>query len=338
MLRCKPTSWLLICRSLRMLPALWISGCAIHPLPENVTGLDTVAIVRKIRCEVRDSIKEQVVKLLESDNRADQEFKDKAINLIKENFPAWRDIDQSKLSDNSRKLIDRYDNAFIFMDFTFQISEDNNNNSEINLLSTLTRGTDGLNIKASNNRTRKSTRNFRVQDTFVGIFEANLTCAGRSKNPDYMYPVTGEIGVAEVIDTFLRLNETRALTTGVIKDRLFADTVSFTTTISASLGPKILLGPVGKPLSLADAAFTSTSTRTDIHDVLIGLSLPEEELKIAAAEISARGTGARPRTAIVRQSRPEQAQQLNDFMDFQLRRNLILNATTPSRPLVLSVF
>ena len=29
------------------------AGCAIHPLPQDVTGVDTYHIVRQIRCEAR---------------------------------------------------------------------------------------------------------------------------------------------------------------------------------------------------------------------------------------------------------------------------------------------
>jgi hypothetical protein len=33
-----------------------LSGCAIHPAPEDVTGVDTYHIVRQIRCETRNAV------------------------------------------------------------------------------------------------------------------------------------------------------------------------------------------------------------------------------------------------------------------------------------------
>ena len=36
-----------------VLSEITVAGCAIHPLPENVTGVSTDKIVRKIRCEAR---------------------------------------------------------------------------------------------------------------------------------------------------------------------------------------------------------------------------------------------------------------------------------------------
>src|SRR5215471_15069674 len=41
--------------------ALLISGCALHPVPEDVTGVDTYHIVRQIRCETREAVKEVVL-------------------------------------------------------------------------------------------------------------------------------------------------------------------------------------------------------------------------------------------------------------------------------------
>ena len=31
-------------------------GCAIHPVPEDVTGVDTLDIVKQIRCETRQAL------------------------------------------------------------------------------------------------------------------------------------------------------------------------------------------------------------------------------------------------------------------------------------------
>src|ERR1700681_1495348 len=41
--------------------ALGLAGCAIHPLPEDVTGVDTYHIVRQIRCETREALKKELL-------------------------------------------------------------------------------------------------------------------------------------------------------------------------------------------------------------------------------------------------------------------------------------
>ena len=43
---------------------LLVSGCAIHPLPEDVTGVDTYHIVRQIRCEAREAGRQALVRWL----------------------------------------------------------------------------------------------------------------------------------------------------------------------------------------------------------------------------------------------------------------------------------
>jgi hypothetical protein len=41
------------------------AGCAIHPEPENVTGVDTADIVKQIRCETRDAARKIILRELE---------------------------------------------------------------------------------------------------------------------------------------------------------------------------------------------------------------------------------------------------------------------------------
>jgi hypothetical protein len=41
--------------------AIFLSSCAIHPLPENVTGLSTDKIVAQIRCETRSAARDMVL-------------------------------------------------------------------------------------------------------------------------------------------------------------------------------------------------------------------------------------------------------------------------------------
>src|SRR5215467_3644137 len=42
-----------------------LSSCAIHPLPEDVTGVDTAGIVKQIRCEARDAARKIILRELE---------------------------------------------------------------------------------------------------------------------------------------------------------------------------------------------------------------------------------------------------------------------------------
>src|SRR5580692_7732176 len=46
--------------------ALMFSGCAIHPVPEDVAGVTTYQIARQIRCETRAAAKERVISEIRS--------------------------------------------------------------------------------------------------------------------------------------------------------------------------------------------------------------------------------------------------------------------------------
>src|SRR5947208_1231572 len=47
-----------------VLAASLMAGCAIHPVPEDVTGLRTEDIVKQIRCETRDAARTVIKKIL----------------------------------------------------------------------------------------------------------------------------------------------------------------------------------------------------------------------------------------------------------------------------------
>ncbi len=42
--------------------ALLLAGCAIRPLPEQVTGITTFNIVKQIRCETREAVFDTFIK------------------------------------------------------------------------------------------------------------------------------------------------------------------------------------------------------------------------------------------------------------------------------------
>ena len=41
--------------------AALLTNCAIHPVPEDVTGVTTYEIARQIRCETREAAKDRVL-------------------------------------------------------------------------------------------------------------------------------------------------------------------------------------------------------------------------------------------------------------------------------------
>src|SRR5947207_2693314 len=63
--------------------ALYLSGCAIHPVQQDVTGLPTPVIVDRIRCETRLAIQDKSIELLRSYKEGnDERSKELADRLV----------------------------------------------------------------------------------------------------------------------------------------------------------------------------------------------------------------------------------------------------------------
>jgi hypothetical protein len=94
------------------------SGCAIHPLPEDVTGVSTYHIVRRIRCEARQAVIDTLVGWLIHDPKVSEKSRELGFQLangerdIREPFlfPVWveqrKELQKSwqKLSNEKKKL------------------------------------------------------------------------------------------------------------------------------------------------------------------------------------------------------------------------------------------
>ncbi|TFZ54959.1 hypothetical protein E4V01_24180 [Methylorubrum sp. Q1] len=300
------------------------AGCSIQPLPEDVTALDTKSIVRKINCEAQDSLKYQVKKLILGDRTAPQRLKDLWIRNLYEDVGRFSKLkDDHRFEDRTRLLLEKYSKYLLYLDCTFIIYEENKNSTDINLADGIVLSQTSFNIKTSNDRKRQNTSNFRVRKTFQQVI-SSPGCGQFSTLPDPIYPITGEIGMSEAIDDFLELNEYDSLSANPGKDKiqLFSRTLQFTTLNSGTAGPKITLSSLGKAMQLANAGLISTSTRSDVHEVLIGMALPSEDPKdpaYIASRLIVPGGGFPPATEVIR------SRNLDIYMDEQQRRNILLD-------------
>jgi hypothetical protein len=283
--------------------AVWCAGCAIKPLPQDVTGNDTYQIVQKIRCETRDSVRSFILGVL------DRSDPDVAAGLRSGSltFDAVN-RNRKRLGSEAQAVFNKYDQAAIAYDFTFDITEKNDVSANSDFLRTLIRGPITLGVSGSNERQRQNTRNFRITDSFEELATkvSDDYCVDGRIPQNYMYPITGSIGMSELVGTFLDLNQSGNLAGPKDSPNVpqLADTVAFTTTFSGSVNPKIVLSPLSKGLSLADASLTADASRSDVHKVIIAISLPPEKQKtIKAAQASAKAAA-------------------NRMVDYQVYRNL----------------
>lgn len=129
-------------------------------------------------------------------------------------------------------------------------------------------------------RSRENVRTSTVTDNFGDLVQKPMRCDGRLVGPNYIYPITGRIGVDDVVRAFVFLSLFGNLggesgTPGVIPKGppTFVDALEFTTTISGSANQRVDFAPIGRTLSVSHANLNVAASRRDKHQVIIGLAL-----------------------------------------------------------------
>ena len=236
-----------------------LCGCSIRPVPQDVTGAryDTYGIVTRVRCEMRDAIKEYVLRSLRrhgAQSQADElEHKPNAMR--------WLNERRRYFSPTQQALFDKYDGALITYDFTFDITEQNNISANVNLGQTFTRGTFGLGLTGGNDRERHNARTFRISDNFLKLSVQVDDAFCKQENlhvPNYIYPITGSLNLFEMVGVFLDLNQSNNLTAKDNNPPALSDNIQFVTKFSGSVNPSFEISPIGRSLEVAKAGLTAT--------------------------------------------------------------------------------
>jgi hypothetical protein len=237
----------------------------MRPLPEDWSGANTVAIVHAVRCEARKAI------------------------VAAHDEPAGASAAYTART---------YDRAAIAYEFTLDMTEANNLGGGLDFTDPFSNGVSSFGIGAANNRSRKTSRNFRIVDSF-GDLRTKMTEADCSNAPargNWQYPLTGSIGLGELITTFVELNNNSKIQHSQKLVPVLSDTLTFETTVSAEADATVVLSPVGRNvarrLRLASASANLAGSRIDKHSVVIALSLPLPTSPAAAKRDSDRGAGA----------------------------------------------
>ena len=276
------------------------AGCAIHPVPEDVTGVTTYQIARQIRCETREAAKELVISEIRSlatgssyvagDPRAKQ--------LLERYGDDHEDISTFRpgmfAGPNYARVRDYltviYSTAVAYS-FDLMGDETNNFGTTVDGLgpwaSKLTLGVTG-----DANRERSNERLFTLTDTLGDLlmnastpqFGVPYCGSAQLAAPNYAYPVAGRIGVDQTLKTFFELNfftnipPTDGAKAGNVAASAptFTDKLIFTTQLDFSGTPKVTFTPVGSGFQFADASVTGLVKRVDTHKVYVALALEPE--------------------------------------------------------------
>jgi hypothetical protein len=257
-----------------LLAIAWgLAGCAIHPLPENVTGVKTATIVHKIRCEARAAVINAQIAYL---HKTYPEVADLATLRI-------------RVKQGVSKLVaynlGYFANTGIVYSFSLDGTETNGATFTADVIKPLAHGTATLTPSLGNTLVRENIRAFTISDNFAGLIDVRNDeyCAQFPvADPNYEFPIVGRVGVDEIVTTFIELTVFDALSPKqdpaapaptTASPIAMVDTLNFTTTITAGITPKVTFTPVGTGLQFMDAMLPVTNMRVDKHQVIIGLAL-----------------------------------------------------------------
>src|SRR5215831_18740222 len=152
--------------------ALAVAGCAIHPLPEDVSGVRTYLIVRQIRCETRQAIIDTALGWLTSEQNQIEGKVDPSSRKIGLEFQNGRPIQEfsPKLFKGRVKAIFSafYDTGVAYA-FDLSMSEVNNLDPQIDVLKIFPRAAFTMGIRGGFDRKRENERIFTVTDSFRSL-------------------------------------------------------------------------------------------------------------------------------------------------------------------------
>jgi hypothetical protein len=238
------------------------SACAIHPLPEDVTRNSTADIVQKIRCEGRSAI----IRNASIDGPA---FSEERLRTIIKSKGANAEQEIKNL------LKPRYRTAAIGYDFRLTISESDGSSASANFTFPFTAGRFLLGIGGGEQKERKADRSFDIVESFWEVLAQPAEhCTDETKN--WKYPITGNIGLDEVLSTYVRIDNMAALKGSLAKrsnnqDITFTDELTFTTSFNGKVEPTLELSPVIHDFRLTRATGSFGAERKDIHKVTVAL-------------------------------------------------------------------
>ena len=312
-----------------------LAACSTHPLPDDISRETSVSIIRNIRCEARDEFIRQVARLLSRSGSA-----------------AVRAANPENIIDRPESIkthdpviagtVAKFTVSAIGYSFKFNITETNNNSASLSFSLPFIasnppadRGNFGLGLSGGIHQKRDANREITMVESFLEL--AHLDCTKASEPPaNLLYPITGTIGMNEVIATFLQLGTSGA---GVSKpgqtalniehpgEPQFTDTLTFTTDIGVGATPKIVLGPVGQAFQLTEASADLSAGRRDFHELVVTLKFPEMQ-GIGGALFARTGT---ERENIVEATKRRAAEELCVQRALALEDEGIVRASAPER-------
>lgn len=249
------------------------AGCSIHPIPDNYSQYSTDQIVRNVRCEAKDTVRTRIREVMLARPGLENMIPDEI--LMNGNFERIK-----QLAPDLAVTFQNYMGSSIAYSFDFSINERNNATASaafsmpFNTVSAWGFGGGGSVLKV-----RDGVRKFNTFETFADLIK--LDCIGNGyaqPNPNIVYPLTGSVGIARVMNTFINLTKL-----GGARDT-YTDQLTFMTKFDANASSGLVLLPVTDHARLVKADATVSAERTDTHKLIVSLSFPKQDIRIASRD------------------------------------------------------
>jgi hypothetical protein len=188
----------------------------------------------------------------------------------------------------ARAIVGRFADLGVVYAFSLDMTESNVASIGADIvkpIGTIQQGLFTVSPSLSNSLSRENLRAFTIIDNFESL--RTMTRCHHNIPANIEYPITGNIGLEEELRTFISLTFKENLSktdddldySGKIGAPAMADTITFTTTVSAGAPPKVELNQVGNRFQFTNASSGFNASRVDKHQVIIGLGLPVDEVK-----------------------------------------------------------
>lgn len=185
----------------------------------------------------------------------------------------------------------KFTNASIVYNFSFNINEENDASAGLTMLDPFRTGTVSLTGNAGSTRNRAGNRNFELIDSFDDLRKLKCT---RDREVNWVYPLTGDVGMYEAVSTFIRLQQADDPRTNdpVPGARIFtfADTLTYTTTLTGGVNASLTLTPVKNQFRVTSANAGLSGSRTDTHKVVVTMAAGQQPVVKSGKVVAFRRT------------------------------------------------
>ena len=220
------------------------TGCSVHPIPDDVTRISTADVVKSIRCEVLAGL---------------ESF---SPNQMATAAPIVRA-------------------TTIGYEFTFDITEGNGAKGADDgpFLQFANGGKVKLDLTGHATLHRHNFRKFTIIEPLLDLAKDDnrARCSDRTTRANWTYPISGKIGMDELVRTYLKLemlselDETKKAG-GPFTNVVFADELQFTTNLGVGSTTTLVLDAVVGSLKVTNASINVGASRDDIHKVIVALT------------------------------------------------------------------